>query len=338
MEPIIFYYFDELTDTSVFREVLERRFRETGHERRIEFRSWHCYSGLPEDKGDLYAYDGIVMSALAEKGLIRKLPEIIDLKNIFPWILETGRYRKGMYGVPFMTCTNVIISRKEDSPPPPNILDIHDAVSSPLMSMIVYYEMAAFCGIQDREGRTIDVLRHILSLMGGVGSYEKYDYDGSRRIKEFDMGECRYLLGITEDYRILSPGDYCVTAANFSDSQVNELPVFMTDFVSMSPDTQGEKLLDCLDIMEIITGSSFAYELCTAGGQLQYMLPADMTVYSMLAELDPIYNKFYEIASNPYNCTLRYSSRYYEEYPERKADLRKMITEDRSLRGAYGDQ
>ena len=38
----IYYYYD-FTDTDHFCSKLEQHFRETGHERPLEFISWNCY-------------------------------------------------------------------------------------------------------------------------------------------------------------------------------------------------------------------------------------------------------------------------------------------------------
>ncbi len=99
----------------------------------------------------------------------------------------------------------------------------------------------------------------------------------------------------------------------------------MTDFISMGYSGSGEKLLDCLDIMEIVTDSSFVRELCTGENGLEYMLPADKTLYPVLAELDPVYDQLYDLVSDENNGILRYGSNFYEEFDLLKAYLLSVV-------------
>ncbi len=134
-------------------------------------------------------------------------------------------------------------------------------------------------------------------------------------------GKCRYLLGFTEDLRFLDRDEYVVQLANLSENAVNEMPLFMTDFISMGCSTSGEKLLDCLGILEIVTDSSFVCDLCTGENGLEYMLPADKTLYPVFAELDPVYEQLYDMVSNENNGIFRYGSNFYEEFDLHKAFL-----------------
>ena len=112
-----------------------------------------------------------------------------------------------------------------------------------------------------------------------------------------------------------------------SENAVNEMPLFMTAFLSMGYSTSGEKLLDCLDIMEIVTDSSFVRDLCTGENGLEYMLPADKTLYPVFAELDPVYEQLYDMVSDENNGILRYGSNFYEEFDLRKAYLLDIVRE-----------
>jgi hypothetical protein len=323
--PIIFYTFEYLGDSSRFRTLLEERFRNTGHTRRIEFRHWDCYHEVPETDGDIYVYDACTMSALVDKGIIRILPEIIDTGNVFDWILDRSRIRGKIYGFPFMTCTNVLICRKKDYTPVNNIFEIEGGLSAPLKSMLGYYSVLAFCNYQDRGEGSIKAITKIFNAMGGREAFEESKLDAEKVIDKFRSGKCRYLLGFTETLRFLDRDEYVVQLANLSENAVNEMPLFMTDFISMGHSTSGEKLLDCLDIMEIITDSSFVRDLCTGENGLEYMLPADKTLYPVFAELDPVYNQLYDLVSDENNGIFRYGSNFYEEFDLRKAYLLELI-------------
>ena len=323
--PIIFYTFEYLRDPARFRTLLEERFRNTGHTRRIEFRDWNCYHEIPDTDGDIYAYDACTMSALVNKGIIRILPEIIDTGKVFYWILDRSRIRGKVYGFPFMTCANVLICRKKDYTPVNNIFEIEGGLSAPLKSMIGYYSVLAFCNYQDRSEGCISVIEKIFRTIGGYEAFEEYKLDADKDIDRFSSGQCKYLLGFTENLRFLDREDYVVQLANLSENDVNEMPLFMTDFISMGQSTSGEKLLDCLDIMEIVTDSSFVRDLCTGENGLEYMLPADKTLYPIFAEVDPVYEQLYDLVSDENNGILRYGSNFYEEFDLRKAILLSVV-------------
>ena len=323
--PIIFYTFEYLSNSARFRTLLEERFRNTGHTRRIEFRHWDCYHEIPDTDGDLYCYDACVMSALVDKGIIRVLPEIIDTDKVFDWILDRSKIMGKTFGFPFMTCANVLICRKKDYTPANNIFEIEGGLSAPLKSMLGYYSVLAFCNYQDSGEGIINTIERIFRAMGGHEAFEDSKLDAEKVIEKFRSGKSRYLLGFTENLRFLDQDEYIVQLANLSENAVNEMPLFMTDFISMGYSTSGEKLLDCLDIMEIVTDSSFVRDLCSGKDGLEYMMPADKTLYPVFAELDPVYEQLYDLVSDENNGILRYGSNFYEVFDLRKAYLLSLV-------------
>ena len=117
----------------------------------------------------------------------------------------------------------------------------------------------------------------------------------------------------------------------FSDYEEDQMPMFMADLISMGKNVREEKLLDCLDLIEIMVDPQFIYELCTQDGQLQYMLPADRRLYPMLAELDPIYQQFYSILDSDENGVIRYGTHFYEDFNQIGDELMQDLIEDRIL-------
>ena len=88
----------------------------------------------------------------------------------------------------------------------------------------------------------------------------------------------------------------------------------MADFVSLGKNTTDEKLQDCLDLMRIMVDEQFIYDVCTLDGQLQYLLPANRGVFPRLAEIDPIYQHFYNLIGSGENGILRYGKHFYETF------------------------
>ena len=329
--PIVFYHYFDMADSDFFCSSLEKRFRESGHTRPIVFKEWNCYQELPGKDGDLFSYDAAALSALVNKGYLHQLPDVIPTDDIFTWILDRTKARKKTYGVPIMLCFNALICRKEDDREIRNVYELDEKVAIPLRSMLMYYYIQSFCNYQDRSGSSFKTMKLLKDLMLGkenpVESWLR-TYDG---VAKFKQGECRYFLGFTESMRFFDKGDYVVRLANFSDYEEDQMPMFMADLISMGKNIREEKLLDCLDLIEIMVDPQFIYELCTQDGQLQYMLPADRRLYPMLAELDPIYQQFYSILDSDENGVIRYGTHFYEDFNQIGDELMQDLIEDRIL-------
>ena len=325
--PIVIYYYYDFTDTDYFCRELERRFRAAGHTRPVKFINWNCYQGLPGRDGDIFIYDAIAMSALVDKGFLHQLPEIIDTEDMFNWTIDKSKVQKKTYGIPLMICANTLFCRKEDDRNIRNIMQLHESTAIPLRSMLMYYYLQAFCNYQDKSEKVSAVLAHLKDLMGRETFLDKStlaDYDG---IGRFNRGECRYLLGFTESLRLLEPGDYIVRFANFSDNEEDQMPLFLVDYASLGNHVKEEKLLDCLDLLEIMADPQFSYALCMQEGKLQYMLPPCKSVYPLLAASDPIYDQWYEMLLSEENGVFRYGPHFYEDFYNISDDLLKKLME-----------
>ncbi|MBE6725433.1 MAG: hypothetical protein E7576_09635 [Ruminococcaceae bacterium] len=323
--PIVIYYFYDLTDTDYFCLNLERRFRESGHTRRIEFKNWNCYKRLPGEDGDIFIFDGITMTALVEKGYLHRLPEIIDTDDMFDWTIDKSKVRRKTYGVPLMICANALICRKEDDRNVRNLMELHEPVAIPMRTMLMYYYLQSFCNYQTDSEKIREVFEHLIELMGGREFLDKSSLDDYNGINRFKRGECRYFLGFTESLRLFDPGEYVVRFANFSDKEEDQMPLFMVDYASLGNHVREEKLLDCLDLLEIMADRRFVYDLCAQEGKPQYMLPAMKSVYPDLARLDPLYNRLYEMLLPEENGVFRYGARFYEEFYQNSDDFLKEL-------------
>ena len=193
--PVKIYYYYDFTDTVHFCRRLEQRFRETGHERPLEFINWNCYKEPPGRDGDIFIYDAIALTALVDKGYLHQLPEIIDTSDMFTWTIDKSKVRQKTYGVPLMICANTLICRKKDDHHIRNIFDLHERTAIPLKTMLMYYYIQAFCNYQNDSVHR--VFEHLAELMGGreyLARSTLEEYDG---VRLFRSGECRYFLGFT---------------------------------------------------------------------------------------------------------------------------------------------
>lgn len=321
LSPITIYYYFDLTDTGFFCRLLEKRFRDTGHTREIIFKNWNCYDGEPGRDGDLFIYDAITMTALVEKGYLHQLPDVINIDDMFSWVIDKSKVKKKTYGIPLMLCSNSLICRREDDRDIRNVMQLDEPVAIPMRTMLLYYYLQAFCNYQDKSDRYFEVLKHLTRLMGGSSKLDTSsltEYDG---VRLFNEGKCRYFMGFTESIRCLKPDDYVVHFANFSDNDDDQMPLFMVDYVSLGNNVREEKLLDCLDLLEIMADPQFIYDICTSDGKLQYMLPACKSVYPRLAEIDPLYYDLYKMLQSEENCVFRYGADFYEVFYEKRDDL-----------------
>lgn len=335
--PIIFYYFYDFSDTDHFCTLLEHRFRASGHTRPIRFVSWNCYHEEPGRDGDLFIYDAVCMSALVDKGYLGQLPEIIDISDMFGWVIDKSKVRRKTYGVPLILCANALICRREDDRNIRNVMELTERVAIPMHSMLMYYYLQAFCNYQDKSGKSLQVLAHLKELMGGKEALAHSSFAEYNGIDRFNRKECTYFLGFTESLRLFAPDDYVVRFANFSDNDEDQIPLFMVDFASIGKNVREEKLLDCLDLLEILTDRQFLYDLCTKEGQqLQYMLPCSKSVYADLAKLDPLYDRFYELLLPEENGVFRYGPQFYEEFYKRSGELQEQLARafDREIQGS----
>ena len=99
------------------------------------------------------------------------------------------------------------------------------------------------------------------------------------------------------------------------------MPLFMVDYASLGNHVREEKLLDCLDLLEIMADGRFVFELCAQDGKLQYMLPACKSIYSDLSILDPLYSQLYKMLLPVENGVFRYGTRFYEDFYKNSDDL-----------------
>ena len=325
LSPIIFYYFN-ITGTESYCRQLENRFRQSGHERPIVFREWNCYKDLPGEEADLIAYDGVVLSALADKGFLRPVPKSVVAEDAFPWVIDKSKFRMKTYGVPIMLCSSALICRKKDDRQIVNVMELQEKVAIPLRSMLMYYYIQALCTNLNVH-KSLKVLNHLVDLIGGkdcLADSSLADYDGSNR---FNREECRYFLGFTESIRDFKKDDYMVTFANFSEKKTHRRPLFFVDFVSLGKNVPDEKLQDCLDLMSIMISGQYVYDVCTLDGRLQYLLPANRSVFPKLAESDPIYFYLFGLLESGENGVLRYGMRFYEDFDRHKDLLFRFLSD-----------
>lgn len=322
--PIVFYYYPDLTDTEYFCREVEKRFRETGHSRKIDFRVWNCYNEKPGRDGDLFLYDCGVLSALCRDGFFRELPDIIDLHDVFDWARDNTLSDHRMVGIPVLGCCLAVICRTRDYEPFSNVFDIKGRISTHLKSLLINFYLMSLVNYQNNKDSFLEPLRRLKESMGPE-LCRKSSLSQSAVADAFIDGTCPYFIGFTESLKNFPKDEYTVHLANFSEEEANEFPMFMVDMVSMGRHVSEEKLLDCLDLMEIISSPDFACDLCTSGGELQYMLPVSRTALKRLASWDGIYNRFYEIMSNENNCVIRFSPDYYDTICDFEKEILRLI-------------
>ena len=309
-----------------FPAMLEERFRQSGHDRPIEFRSWNCYKDIPGEDGDLYAYDGVVMPALVGKGLLRPISDLSLTDGVFDWVIDKSRIRGKLYGIPVMLCANSLICRKKDDSHIRNIMELNEEVAIPLRSMLLYYCIQTVLNNSTTK-KSLKVMEHLLDLIGGRDRLAESDFEEYDGIGRFVRGECRYLLSFTESLHYLPKDEYAFSFADFSEDGKVKRQLFMSDFASVGKNASEDKLQDCLDFIRIMADEQFLYEICTLNGELQYFLPANKNTFLRLAEQDPLYNKLLRDVGSGENGLLLYGRHFYENFNLQKDVLLQFLWE-----------
>ncbi len=225
-----------------------------------------------------------------------------------------------------MLCSNALICRRKDDLHVRNIMEIDERIAIPIRSMVMFYFVQAVCENLSLK-KSFRVMEHLLELIGGrdaLAGSGSDDYDG---INRFERGECRYLLGFTEDLYELKNGDYTVSFANFSCHDEIRRPRFLADFVSLGKHVPKDKLPDCLDLIRILTSEEFIFELCTYGDSLRYLLPADRCVFLRLSESNALYGLLFEQLDSAENNVLRYGRSFYENFYKQRDILLQLLWE-----------
>lgn len=95
--------------------------------------------------------------------------------------------------------------------------------------------------------------------------------------------------------------------------------------VALGIDAREETLLDCIDLMEILSSPDYEQTLCWQDGALNYMLPANRDAYPPLIAQDPLYTQLLEVAASPNNVAFRAGAAYYEQMEQLNDTLLKRM-------------
>lgn len=321
-DPIIFYQYFATTDLDYFKELLVKRFKETGHDREIEFRTWVCDDDIPMKDGDIYCYDAFVLKFLVDNGYIQQLPEIIDTSDVFPWILETTKANQKTYGFPWMLCFDSLISRKEDAKfhNDESVLQDNVVMALGTFAPLYFYSTSSLMmeslplenGEDITKRKAFKQLMHLAELTGDVDAAFKYHYQDQEYLSQFIEGKKRFIAQFPEIISSFPEGDYVLSHLNFLTPQSDETKLYYVDFVSVGKNVREEKLLDCLDIMEIICSGEFIYDICVPNGKPSFMCPPLNSLYPKLSKLSSVYDNLYDIVKDPNNSAVRYKTNYYD--------------------------
>ena len=251
--PIVFYHSFEAEDAEVICRLLEERFRSGGGRRRIEFRrqepapsSWDAFGGaqrspkfrweeptypvyeIDDDSrheiGSICCCDLPTMIKLYFKtGNIDVISPFIETDNVFPALLEQGRFEGELCGLPVL----VFSGADEEA------ADFKSAGTAPEKAPGSSPEKAP------------------------CSSPEKAPCSSSAKAPCSSSAK--------------APGSASAKAPGSAEG-------FRTCFAFMNSNNYGLKLLDCLDLLMLMTDSDFLFDVCracNAGGKAPHVFPAD---------------------------------------------------------------
>ena len=99
-----------------FEVVVDAAWRVDHPDVALNFVDYDCYQSDPDPAVDVFGFDCIYMSHLAEAGFTAPISgdQIQNAVDFFPWSFEACQYDGGFYGIPYLGCAYSLIYRDGD--------------------------------------------------------------------------------------------------------------------------------------------------------------------------------------------------------------------------------
>jgi thiamine pyridinylase len=99
-----------------FEVVVEAAWRVVHTDVALNFIDYDCYQSDPGPAVDVFGFDCIYLSALAQSGFLTRLSadQIDDIGDFFPWALAACQYDGDPFAIPYLGCAYSIVYRDGD--------------------------------------------------------------------------------------------------------------------------------------------------------------------------------------------------------------------------------
>ncbi len=351
-----------IPDVPLMKSIVERNFKEIHPETELEFVDWDCYME-PDPKGiDVLMFDSMFLTNLVERNYIQPI-ELDDIDNsdgIFDYAIDGNKVDNELYGIPNLMCSYFLIHYKDDEAvaKSENIYQLHEALGNYKGSFTkppkdkkglvlnfadnfpYYYldamidsngEYTVYDEMPDLSAPSEAALKPLQTMvkMGGenqifFSQVATWLYGTFKKAEWFGEGRGRAYYGYSEDMSLMGDiiDEIDLKPLSLSDKENHQL--FFSDVVALSTGvTNEEKKEKCLELMNVMASEELLTELALGNGTPQYLLPTRDAVYENVEDTYPMYERLYELVTDPNNYLMRcgeniykYQTEAYEKIPE----------------------
>lgn len=301
---------------------------------KLHFTDWNCYHSDPDGSLDVFVFDAIFLSSFAEKGYLLPIPSgiIRDSEDLFPFTLEGCMYGGKLYALPQLLCADLLYTRKDDTAlsgvsdimtlygilgaretegviPEENeglLIDLSDMLFMSAMYLDAlmdeqqtYTDYSVLPETSDLSEQALEQLRAMWKMGGAKQvSYWPEDDDSYVRARWFAEGKGRAYIGYSEAMAVMGDAVNRVTVRLISYGAGENIALFYTDVVGISPGLDEDKKELAFELANILISEEVLAGFNTPandGDSPQYLLAARRSVYDDLRQDYPIYGCLKEI-------------------------------------------
>lgn len=109
--------YTDVPDLEAFKKEISQEWHEMHPNIKLKFVDWSCYDGTLPSTVDVFVFDSMYYSKYRANNILAEIPadKIKDKKDYLSFTLKDISENGNYYGVPQLICTDVLISRKDDT-------------------------------------------------------------------------------------------------------------------------------------------------------------------------------------------------------------------------------
>lgn len=282
----------------------------------LEFVEWDCYSQDPPADLDVFEFDSVMLDYLVTNSFVTPLErsDIVDRRDLYPFALRGAMVDGVAYGIPRLTCTQMLFYRKGDSAieKAASIKDVHKVVGDFPMGatkpadgkgLLIDLTGGTTCSClylealadADKEfsfvpslpkatevtGAALDNVR-LLTKMAGVAVATCEDCD---RPGMFAAGKGQILVGYSERLAFMPKSSHeKIALRGLPLADQNTFNIFAVDVLGINSLIDENKREMAIDFVNLATSAGVVRDSLlvkqSKTGSPQYLLPARMSVMS----------------------------------------------------------
>lgn len=343
--------FPYLTDVDKFKELAADMWAEIDPETELVFVDWDCY-GPELPTADVFMYDALFTDWLRHNDVLLPLAEtdVDRADDILPFVWE-GVHDEGMlYGIPNLTCAYHLIYYQDDHEvaAADNMMDLYDVVCPRTTDDLqpadrseglffatgetpFFYVEGLVDATSDPEVlmdltnlSDPDALNSVIYMVEMAGAQLMEPPVKPEVLFDwFNSGYGRVYLGYSEALVNFDDIIDQLDIKLFSFSHQDNVPLYFVDMVSINSAVQNPQKADkCKKLLNLLSSEAFIHSLLLNGEEeLQFMMPARLSVWQTLRQLHPLYEKLYGFITQEGNIVTRYGITVHEYLTNAYAQL-----------------